>query len=128
MVLTNRCHLDIIYKSHKFGCIAQLARACGSYPQCHRFESYYSHHKARWSSGLRHRPFTAVTRVRISSGSPTKKSLLSLTKGTFLNDVCLRQMILPTVMMCASHMMCLRAWVDLFHFTFVSLIFIKSIF
>ena len=27
---------------------------------------------ARWSRGLRHRPFTAVTRVRISSGSPRK--------------------------------------------------------
>ena len=26
------------------GCIAQLARACGSYPQCHRFKSSYSHH------------------------------------------------------------------------------------
>ena len=25
---------------------------------------------ARWSRGLRHRPFTAVTRVRIPSGSP----------------------------------------------------------
>ncbi len=32
-------------------------------------------------------------------------------KVRFLNDVCLRQMMLPTVMMCASHMMCLRAWV-----------------
>ena len=28
---------------------------------------------ARWSRGLRHRPFTAVTRVRISSGSPKKR-------------------------------------------------------
>ena len=27
-----------------YGCIAQLARACGSYPQCHWFESNYSHH------------------------------------------------------------------------------------
>ena len=30
---------------------------------------------APWSRGLRHRPFTAVTRVRISSGSPWKKQL-----------------------------------------------------
>ena len=30
---------------------------------------------ARWSRGLRHRPFTAVTRVRIPSGSPNKKHL-----------------------------------------------------
>ena len=28
---------------------------------------------ARWSRGLRHRPFTAVTRVRISSGSPVER-------------------------------------------------------
>ena len=26
------------------GCIAQLARAFGSYPECHWFESNYSHH------------------------------------------------------------------------------------
>ncbi len=29
-----------------YGYIAQLARACGSYPQCHWFESNYSHHKS----------------------------------------------------------------------------------
>ena len=29
------------------GSIAQLARAFGSYPECHRFESYLSHHKKR---------------------------------------------------------------------------------
>ena len=27
------------------GGIAQLARACGSYPQCHRFESCYRYHE-----------------------------------------------------------------------------------
>ena len=26
------------------GCVAQLARACGSYPQCQRFDSTHSHH------------------------------------------------------------------------------------
>ena len=31
--------------------IAQLARACGSYPQCRWFKSDYRYHKARWSSG-----------------------------------------------------------------------------
>ncbi len=30
----------------------------------------YKIHLARWSSGLRHRPFTAATRVRIPYGSP----------------------------------------------------------
>ena len=34
-----------ILVSEIFGCIAQLARACGSYPQCHWFESNYSHHR-----------------------------------------------------------------------------------
>ena len=28
-----------------YGCIAQLARAFGSYPKCHRFKSSYSHHR-----------------------------------------------------------------------------------
>ena len=30
-----------------FGSIAQLARAFGSYPECHRFESYLSHREVR---------------------------------------------------------------------------------
>ena len=38
---------------------------------------------ARWSRGLRHRPFTAVTRVRISSGSP-KRSLHFMYELLFL--------------------------------------------
>ena len=29
-----------------YGGIAQLARACGSYPQCHWFKSSYSHHSS----------------------------------------------------------------------------------
>ena len=29
--------------SKKYGCIAQLARALGSYPKGRRFESHYSH-------------------------------------------------------------------------------------
>ena len=32
-----------MYQSRIHGCIAQLARACGSYPQCHWFKSNYSH-------------------------------------------------------------------------------------
>ena len=57
-----------------------MARAFGSYPKCHRFESSRRYH--RGASGapepygplvkwLRHRPFTAVTWVRIPYGSPT---------------------------------------------------------
>ena len=75
------------------GGIAQLARACGSYPQCPRFKSRCRYQTpkdgttpsfgtslqeypaplgqpgplVKW---LRHRPFTAVTRVRVPYGSP----------------------------------------------------------
>ena len=60
----------------KYGGVAQLARACGSYPQCQRFKSVRRYHyfmfkiigpMVKW---LRHRPFTAVSRVRIPVGSP----------------------------------------------------------
>ncbi len=65
-----------------YGGIAQLARAFGSYPKCHRFESSYRYHSlephrevrldlsglfVKW---LRHRPFTAGSRVRIPYRSP----------------------------------------------------------
>ena len=67
----------------QFGGIAQLARACGSYPQCPRFESRCRYHSCgmpqasrmlygplvKW---LRHGPFTAVTWVRIPYGSPLR--------------------------------------------------------
>ena len=55
------------------GGVAQLARACGSYPQCQQFKSvrrYHKFNKALWSSGLRHHPFTVVSRVRFPAGSP----------------------------------------------------------
>ena len=51
------------------GGIAQLARAFGSYPKCRRFKSYFRYY-GPVVKRLRHRPFTAVTRVRFSSGSP----------------------------------------------------------
>ena len=65
----------------KLGGIAQLARACGSYPQCPRFKSRcryqnrYGPADAPYLHGalvkrLRHRPFTAVTRVRFPYASP----------------------------------------------------------
>ena len=64
------------------GGIAQLARAFGSYPKCRWFKSDCRYHAARWSRGLRHRPFTAVTRVRIPSGSPKRKTPSN--EGVFL--------------------------------------------
>ena len=67
------------------GGIAQLARACGSYPQCPRFESRCRYQKRRryfylrlnfgpLVKRLRHRPFTAVTWVRFPYGSPKRNS------------------------------------------------------
>ena len=83
------------------GSIAQLARACGSYPQCRWFESNCRYHKAaRWSSGLRHRPFTAVTRVRFPFGSPLfgriaqlVRALASHARGQRFESVCAHQKI-----------------------------------
>ena len=73
-----------LLRAHKRGGIAQLARAFGSYPECHWFKSNYSHqYMARWSRGLRHRPFTAVTRVRFPSGSPWKNLFCFRTKEVF---------------------------------------------
>ena len=48
-LLTKRGMLDIIIKhcssaTNKYGGIAQLARAFGSYPKCHRFKSSYRYH------------------------------------------------------------------------------------
>ena len=77
-----------MYVVHIYGGIAQLARVLGSYPIGRRFESHcrYQLNLLTYSGvfiigreplifgpgvkRLRHRPFTAVTRVRFSSGSP----------------------------------------------------------
>ena len=67
------------------GGIAQLARAFGSYPECPRFKSRCRYHVRDVRKGipshqsgplvkwLRHRPFTAVTWVRVPYGSPKKR-------------------------------------------------------
>ena len=83
----------------RYGGVAQLARALGSYPGCHRFKSSRRYHElirgAKPRNGMRRvlvllipagraaplpqgpvvkrlrlRPFTAATRVRVPSGSP----------------------------------------------------------
>ena len=71
-----------LFETSRHGGIAQLARACGSYPQCPRFKSRcrYQNNNGHssdsiWRNGpvvkrLRLRPFTAATRVRVPSGSP----------------------------------------------------------
>ena len=47
-----------------------MARACGSYPQCHWFESNYRYQFGPMVKRLRHRPFTAVSGVQFPLGSP----------------------------------------------------------
>ena len=78
---------DIIMKSlrvstFQYGGIAQLARALGSYPGCHWFESDYRYHLSCNTfislqliygplvKRLRHRPFTAESWVQFPYGSP----------------------------------------------------------
>ena len=66
------------------GGIAQLARAFGSYPECPRFKSRCRYQIRRSDplrllygplvKWLRHRPFTAVTWVRVPYGSPKQSS------------------------------------------------------
>ncbi|MBR2988192.1 MAG: hypothetical protein IKC64_00535 [Clostridia bacterium] len=55
------------------------------------------------------------TRVQIPFSPPTKNALLSTDKGAFLNDVCLRQMMLATPMMTATpNDVCLTAhWANI---------------
>ena len=68
-----------ITKGSKHGGIAQLARALGSYPKGRGFKSNFRYHDnfvvmlGPVVKRLRHRPFTAVTRVRFPSGSPRIK-------------------------------------------------------
>ncbi len=66
--------IELIVETIIYGGIAQLARAFGSYPECRRFESHYRYQYGPVVKRLRHRPFTAVTRVRFPSGSPKRKS------------------------------------------------------
>ena len=47
-----------------------MARAFGSYPECHWFESNCRYQNGPLVKWLRHRPFTAVTWVRVPYGSP----------------------------------------------------------
>ena len=59
-----------------------MARAFGSYPKCHRFESSRRYHGlfgpalGALVKRLRHRPFTAVTRVRFPYASPRREESL----------------------------------------------------
>ena len=89
-----------------YGGIAQLARALGSYPSCPRFKSRCRYHAASAAphgalvKRLRHRPFTAVTRVRFPYASPTSpiwrhssagRALASHARGHRFEFCCLHQ-------------------------------------
>ena len=80
-MVDNRRHIGYTIscpvREGRYGGIAQLARALGSYPSCPRFKSRCRYHAASAAphgalvKRLRHRPFTAVTRVRFPYASPT---------------------------------------------------------
>ncbi len=77
------------------GGVAQLARASGSYPAGRRFKSHRRYHLSdrfyrlfygplvKW---LRHRPFTAITGVRVPYGSPFIYNFIDFHRS-FSNDV-----------------------------------------
>ena len=53
---------------------SSVGRAFGSYPECHWFESNCRYQNGPLVKWLRHRPFTAVTWVRVPYGSPSSLS------------------------------------------------------
>ena len=79
-------------KTAKYGGIAQLARAFGSYPKCRRFKSCCRYQKPPELGAfygplvkrLRHGPFTAETGVRFPYGSPRRSR--SLLRRFFVTD------------------------------------------
>ena len=97
----------------KYGGVAQLARACGSYPQCPRFKSRCRYQTPKDGTApsfgtslqeypaplgqpgplvkwLRQRPLTPLTSVRIRYGSPDFSRAKVLDKGSEIqyNTVC----------------------------------------
>ena len=43
-IIINYYFLEVIVPDILYGGVAQVARACGSYPQCPGFESLHRHH------------------------------------------------------------------------------------
>ena len=109
-MVDNRRHIGYTsscpVREGRYGGIAQLARALGSYPSCPRFKSRCRYHAAHAAphgalvKRLRHRPFTAVTRVRFPYASPTSpiwrhssagRALASHARGHRFEFCCLHQ-------------------------------------
>ena len=65
-----------------------MARASGSYPEGRRFKSHCRYHNGPVVKRSRHRPFTAVTRVRFPVESPEKERAAEETAALHIWKVC----------------------------------------
>ena len=79
-------------KRASYGGIAQLARALGSYPNGRWFKSDFRYQYGSLVKRLRHRPFTAVTRVRFPYESPIRNPITT-TKNLWLWDFSLSDLL-----------------------------------
>ena len=116
--------LETLFRESHNGGIAQLARAIGSYPIGRGFKSNFRYHA--WQSlcqmmqfagicsgplvkRLRHRPFTAVTGVRFSHGSPVSLQIVFWPVGQEAKTPPFHggngSSILPRVIVCGSTIM-----------------------
>ena len=75
-----------------YGGIAQLARALGSYPNGRWFKSDFRYQYGSLVKRLRHRPFTAVTRVRFPYESPIRNPITTA-KSLWLWDFSLSDLL-----------------------------------
>ena len=117
--------LATLFRESHNGGIAQLARAIGSYPIGRGFKSNFRYHA--WQSlcqmmqfagicsgplvkRLRHRPFTAVTGVRFSHGSPVSLQIVFWPVGQEAKTPPFHggngSSILPRVIVCGSTIVC----------------------
>ena len=83
------CYINSCLVEVTHGGVAQLARACGSYPQCHRFESSRRYHHRRDvktsrrypSRGTLLRPVGQVVKTRPFHGCNMGSSPVRVTNG-----------------------------------------------
>ncbi len=84
-----------------------MARALGSYPGCHWFESDYRYHIGPLVKRLRHRPFTAESWVRFPYGSPQVQLTFGLIKPFVSFSFC-RFPACPLFVRCLENCPCRR--------------------
>ena len=83
------CYSNSCLVEERYGGVAQLARACGSYPQCHRFESSRRYHHRRDVKASRRypsretllRPVGQVVKTRPFHGCNMGSSPVRVTNG-----------------------------------------------